>query len=216
MAPADLVSGRDETEGQAHHADADVAGDEAGGDRARRVVDQAERDGEDEEHLQAGADVYQHDEGQPTKQVDRAEQQRSVHAVRQPADQDHAHQVDGREQAVGGRRGDRAEAAKRGVGQEVRLDHAGGRIAAEEEAPEQDLEGRHLEDRPAVLCEARLALSPVLGRRALPEAAREPADHAEHHDDGRDTERHEGPAPAVGRQQQRQERDDQELAGGRA
>ena len=137
---AKCVTARNEPHCEAHDFEPQM-----GGGKARRrwhggIVEQAEHDREDEHHLIARADIHEHDEGKRAHEIDRAEKERAVHPVGQIAGQKHTAEIDRRDEAVNARGGDRREAAKGGIGQKMGLDRAGCRDAADEKAPEENME----------------------------------------------------------------------------
>ncbi len=207
---------QDEAQRKAHDSCADMTGGKAGRCRLRRVVDQPEDGREEKQRVDVVDDPDEKHEDDAAKDVDPAEQEGPAHPIREPAGQDHARQVDRRKHAVGGSRGQGCKSAKRRVGQEMSLDHTGGRVAAQHVAPQQNMEGRPLHDEGDVLAQRRprRRRSEGTGRRAA--AARDQPPDSRGHGQAGEAEKHEGPAPARSGQPKGDQGEDDELSAGRA
>ena len=127
----------DDSHGEAHDADTDPAGDDAGEHGKRCETREAVCGGEHEQQRQAAGDVEQNHEQDGAQEVERGEKARPVHAIGEDSQQNHADHVEATVYAIGRRPLDWAEPTEFGIGQEVDLDHAGGREPADDETQEQ-------------------------------------------------------------------------------
>ncbi len=208
------MAGRQYAHGEAHDPQAQMRGDEARRHRHGRIVEHAERDGENQQQLVVADDLHQQDERHAAKDVDEPQQQRPMHAIGEIACRHHAQHVEAREHAVGGRAVQRRKTADNGVGDQVRLDHARGREAADRKAPEERVEHRTAEEKPEPPAE-RLDRGAVRACGARIAASEQQPEHRRQRQRG-EPQRQIARSPAGARKHHRKKGHQEKLAGGRS
>ena len=195
-----------------------MARDEAGDDRKGGVIEDAEQHGEGEQERRTAGNLHQDEKRERPHEIDRGEQRRAVEPVREVPEGDHAGKAEGGHHPVGGGALQRREAAGNRVGDQVDLDHAPGREAADREPageePERPLAGEPGQHGAEAGTRAAIGTGPCRagGRIAPPD---QQIDGDGGHGDGRGRHQQAG-APSVESDQQGEQRHQRDLAGGAA